>query len=168
MPSVDVDPAEARAAEAAAAGAEGKGAYVRGMFSAIAPRYDLLNRVLSLRIDTWWRKRAIRRLGLERTPDGTVLDLCAGTLDVGAQLVRTAGFRGRVLGADFAEPMLRHGLGKAPRERLAPVAADALCSCPSPTGCSMGPSWPSASATWPTSTRGCARCAACCGPAPAS
>jgi demethylmenaquinone methyltransferase / 2-methoxy-6-polyprenyl-1,4-benzoquinol methylase len=127
MPSVDVDPAEARAAEAAAAGAEGKGAYVRGMFSAIAPRYDLLNRVLSLRIDTWWRKRAIRRLGLERTPDGTVLDLCAGTLDVGAQLVRTAGFRGRVLGADFAEPMLRHGLGKAPRERLVPVAADALC-----------------------------------------
>jgi len=123
MPVLSVDEADARAA---AAGGAGKDAYVRGMFSAIAPRYDLLNRVLSLRIDTWWRRRAIARLGWTRRPDGPYLDVCAGTLDVGAALVRTRGFSGHVVGADFAEPMLRHGAGKAPRSRLAPVAADAL------------------------------------------
>ncbi len=123
MSALEVDHADARAA---AAGGAGKDAYVRGMFSAIAPRYDLLNRVLSLRIDTWWRRRAIARLGIARRPAGTFLDLCAGTLDVGAALVRTRGFAGQVVGADFAEPMLRHGTGKAPRSRLAPVVADAL------------------------------------------
>ena len=113
-------------AAAAAAHGEGKHAYVQRMFSDIAPRYDLLNHVLSLNIDKAWRKRALRALDWTRVPDGHYLDLCAGTLDVGAMLVRQAGFGGRVIGADFAVPMLRHGLGKAPRERLAPVGADAL------------------------------------------
>jgi demethylmenaquinone methyltransferase/2-methoxy-6-polyprenyl-1,4-benzoquinol methylase len=54
------------------------------------------------------------------------VDLCAGTLDVGADIARRPGFRGLVIGADFAEPMLRAGQGKAPRSRLAPVVADAL------------------------------------------
>lgn len=117
---------EALEADSAAAGAEGKRTYVRRMFSEIAPRYDLLNRVLSLGIDRRWRTVALRRLGWDRAPDGTYLDLCAGTLDVGAQLSRQAGFRGRILGADFAEPMLRAGVGKAPPAMLAPVVADAL------------------------------------------
>lgn len=117
---------EALEADSAAAGAEGKRTYVRRMFSEIAPRYDLLNRVLSLGIDRRWRTVALRRLGWDRAPDGTYLDLCAGTLDVGAQLSRQAGFRGRILGADFAEPMLRAGVGKAPPATLAPVVADAL------------------------------------------
>ena len=117
---------EALEADSAAAGAEGKRTYVRRMFSEIAPRYDLLNRVLSLGIDRRWRTVALRRLGWDRAPDGTYIDLCAGTLDVGAQLSRQAGFRGRILGADFAEPMLRAGVGKAPPATLAPVVADAL------------------------------------------
>lgn len=117
---------EALEADSAAAGAEGKRTYVRRMFSEIAPRYDLLNRVLSLGIDRRWRTVALRRLGWDRAPSGTYLDLCAGTLDVGAQLSRQAGFRGRILGADFAEPMLRAGVGKAPPATLAPVVADAL------------------------------------------
>ena len=123
MPTIDLERAEA---EAAAAGAAGKDVYVRRMFSAIAPRYDLLNRVLSLRIDVRWRKKAIAALNIGRRPDGVYLDVCAGTLDVGAALVRTRGFAGRVIGADFAEPMLRAGAGKAAVSVLTPVTADAL------------------------------------------
>jgi demethylmenaquinone methyltransferase/2-methoxy-6-polyprenyl-1,4-benzoquinol methylase len=130
MPAPPAAPPPEEAAEreaiAAAAGDAGKRAYVRRIFSEIAPRYDLLNHVLSLNIDRLWRRRAIAALGWTRRPDGVYVDLCAGTLDVGAQLARQAGFGGLVVGADFAEPMLRAGLGKAPRERLAPVTADAL------------------------------------------
>lgn len=117
---------EAAEAESAAAWGDEKRAYVRRIFSEIAPRYDLLNRVLSFNVDRRWRRRAIAALGWERRPDGRYLDLCAGTLDVAAQLVRTPGFGGTVVGADFAEPMLRAGAGKAPASRVAPVAADAL------------------------------------------
>jgi demethylmenaquinone methyltransferase/2-methoxy-6-polyprenyl-1,4-benzoquinol methylase len=53
------------------------------------------------------------------------LDLCAGTLDVGAELTRQPGFRGFIVGADFAVPMLQAGIGKASPTSLAPVAADA-------------------------------------------
>ncbi len=126
-PSPVSDRAHPAAGEAeAAADGEDKRAYVRRMFSDIAPRYDLLNHVLSLNIDRGWRRRALRALAWDRRPGGTYLDLCAGTLDVGAMLVRQQGFTGRVIGADFAVPMLRHGLGKAPRDRLVPVGADAL------------------------------------------
>jgi demethylmenaquinone methyltransferase/2-methoxy-6-polyprenyl-1,4-benzoquinol methylase len=113
-------------AHAAAAGAPGKRSYVQRIFSDIAPRYDLLNRLLSLGIDRSWRRRALAALGWERQPGGVYLDLCAGTLDVGAALARRPGFRGRIIGADFALPMLAAGTGKAPRATLAPVVADAL------------------------------------------
>ncbi|MBI1967957.1 MAG: ubiquinone/menaquinone biosynthesis methyltransferase [Gemmatimonadetes bacterium] len=101
-----------------------KRSYVRGMFSAIAPRYDLLNHLLSLNIDRRWRRRAVDRLGWEAKPDGVYLDLCAGTMDLAAELARRAGFCGRVVGADFALPMLARGKAKA--ARTVPVAADAL------------------------------------------
>lgn len=117
---------ETREAEAAAMGGAAKRAYVRRIFSEIAPRYDLLNHLLSFNVDRRWRARAIAELGVARAPAGTYLDLCAGTLDVGAQLVRTPGFGGCVIGADFAEPMLRAGRGKAGSGVLAPVTADAV------------------------------------------
>ncbi|MFI5249308.1 MAG: ubiquinone/menaquinone biosynthesis methyltransferase [Gemmatimonadales bacterium] len=117
---------EAQLADAAAAGGVEKRRYVRRIFSEIAPRYDLLNHLLSANIDRVWRRKAIRELGWERHPDGIYLDLCAGTLDVAAELSRQPGFAGTVVGADFAEPMLRAGDGKAPRTAVAPVAADAL------------------------------------------
>jgi demethylmenaquinone methyltransferase/2-methoxy-6-polyprenyl-1,4-benzoquinol methylase len=101
-----------------------KRTYVREMFTAIAPTYDRLNRILSLRLDQRWRRNAVRRLGWERAPAGVYLDLCAGTMDFGAALARRAGFRGRIIGADFAQAMLRLGRDKSPR--LAPVTADAL------------------------------------------
>ena len=116
---------EARRTDAAAAGGGDKRAYVRGMFERIAPRYDLLNRLLSLGLDRWWRRRALRVLDWARAPAGRYLDLCAGTLDVAARLSRQPGFRGFVVAADFAAPMLRAGAGKAPVSVVAPVAADA-------------------------------------------
>lgn len=118
--------ADRRRADAAAAGGAEKRAYVQQIFSEIAPRYDLLNHVLSMNIDKGWRRRALEALGWRSAPTGRYLDLCAGTLDVGVQLVRQEGFSGYVLAADFAEPMLRMGDGKAPRSKVGPVAADAL------------------------------------------
>jgi len=106
------------------AGGQAKRSYVRGMFTAIAPRYDLLNHLLSLNIDRRWRRAAVTRLGWEARPAGTYLDLCAGTIDLAAELARRDGFRGSVVGADFVVPMLERGRGKAPR--TVPVAADAL------------------------------------------
>lgn len=119
-------PPDGRDLAAAAARGAGKRAYVQQMFSDIAPRYDLLNHVLSLNIDRRWRRRALEALAWRDRPQGTFLDLCAGTLDVGAMLAGNAGFGGFIAGADFAVPMLRHGAGKAPRTTLAPVGADAL------------------------------------------
>jgi demethylmenaquinone methyltransferase/2-methoxy-6-polyprenyl-1,4-benzoquinol methylase len=101
-----------------------KRTYVRDMFTAIAPTYDRLNRVISLGLDQRWRRYAVGQLGWERAPEGMYLDLCAGTLDFGAMLARQRGFGGRVIGADFVQRMLRLGRGKSPR--LEPVAADAL------------------------------------------
>jgi demethylmenaquinone methyltransferase/2-methoxy-6-polyprenyl-1,4-benzoquinol methylase len=123
MTSTGLDAVEARAA---ASGGAGKRAYVRRIFSEIAPRYDLLNHVLSLNIDRGWRRAALAELRWSERPEGAYLDLCAGTLDIGAMLARSPGFRGSVLGADFAEPMLRRGVGKADPKVLAPVTADAL------------------------------------------
>ena len=101
-----------------------KRAYVQGMFSDIAPTYDRLNRIISFRLDLYWRRQALRRLDWERAPEGRYLDLCAGTLDFSALLARRPGFRGRIVGADFAQPMLEAGRHKT--ERVVPVTADAL------------------------------------------
>jgi demethylmenaquinone methyltransferase/2-methoxy-6-polyprenyl-1,4-benzoquinol methylase len=113
-------------ASAAAAGGAEKRAYVKRIFSEIAPRYDLLNHVLSLNIDRRWRRQAIVSLAVERDQCGRYLDLCAGTMDVAAQISMLPGFRGLVIGADFAEPMLKAGADKVKGSRIAPVTADAV------------------------------------------
>jgi demethylmenaquinone methyltransferase / 2-methoxy-6-polyprenyl-1,4-benzoquinol methylase len=118
--SLDVEMADA------AAGGVGKRRYVRRIFSDIAPRYDLLNHLLSFNIDRRWRRAGLAALGWERRPSGLYLDLCAGTMDVAATLARTPRFTGRVLAADFAEPMLRAGAPKASGAIVSPVVADAL------------------------------------------
>jgi demethylmenaquinone methyltransferase / 2-methoxy-6-polyprenyl-1,4-benzoquinol methylase len=115
------DPAE----KAAEGGAE-KSRYVRSIFSEIAPRYDFLNHLLSLNIDRAWRRKAIGELQVNRRPQGRYLDLCAGTLDVSRMLASGEGFAGSVIGADFAEPMLRAGREKIAGLRVSPIAADAL------------------------------------------
>ena len=117
---------EPTVARAAAAGGREKRAYVRRIFTEIAPRYDLLNHLLSFNIDRRWRRRALAALEWTRRPDGRYLDLCAGTLDVSAALTNERAFTGHVVAADFAEPMLRSGLGKVSRAKVSTVAADAL------------------------------------------
>ena len=102
-----------------------KRAYVRAIFTAIAPTYDRLNRIISFRFDQGWRRNAVARLGWERKPEGIYLDLCAGTLDFARRARPPAlGFGGRIVGADFARSMLEQGRDKS--ARLDPVAADAL------------------------------------------
>ena len=84
------------------------------IFTAIAPTYDRLNRIISLRFDQGWRRYAVRRLGWERTPDGIYLDLCAGTLDFGADAGAAApDSAGGSSAPTSSAPMLR--LGRARR-----------------------------------------------------
>ena len=105
-----------------------KAAHVRRMFGEIAPKYDLLNHVLSLNVDRLWRWRAVRRLGWERAPAGTYLDNCAGTLDLALALAGRKGFAGRVVGSDFTYEMLERGVaaGKTDGRPVVPACADAL------------------------------------------
>lgn len=78
---------------------------IRDMFSQIAPRYDLLNHLLSFELDRRWRARAAKCLrAILQRPDALVLDLCCGTGDL-AFALRNAG-EARILGADFAHTML--------------------------------------------------------------
>ncbi len=84
-----------------------KSAYVREMFDAIAPRYDLLNSLLSAGIHHSWRHFATRCAAL--MPGDTALDVCTGTGDWAAALKQAVGPRGRIVGVDFSLPMLRHG-----------------------------------------------------------
>jgi demethylmenaquinone methyltransferase / 2-methoxy-6-polyprenyl-1,4-benzoquinol methylase len=79
--------------------------YVRGMFARVAPRYDLLNHVLSFQIDKYWRAVTVKRVGeVLADPKATVVDLACGTGDLTAALTRRA--RARVIGSDFCHPML--------------------------------------------------------------
>lgn len=100
---------------------------VQQIFSEIAPRYDLLNHVLSLNVDRAWRRRAIRTLGWTDAPDGTYLDACAGTLDLALELSRQERFAGRVVASDFAHPMLVEGASKIDGRAVSVVCGDSLC-----------------------------------------
>ena len=107
---------------------------VREMFTQIAPRYDLLNHLLSLQLDRVWRARVARHLRkiLDR-PDALVLDLCCGTGDLAFSLARAS--RARVVGADFSHAMLVRAVEKSRslppfQNKPTPMPffeADALC-----------------------------------------
>jgi demethylmenaquinone methyltransferase/2-methoxy-6-polyprenyl-1,4-benzoquinol methylase len=98
-------------------------AAVRAMFDRIAPRYDLLNRLLSAGTDVRWRRAAVSFLAL--APPATVLDVCAGTADLLLEwLGRDA--RNRGVGVDLSLPMLVRGAAKLARRGLAPRAGLAL------------------------------------------
>jgi ubiquinone/menaquinone biosynthesis methyltransferase len=98
-------------------------AAARGMFERIAPTYDVLNRLMSVGIDGRWRARAVREI--ERAPVGPVLDLCAGTMDLTALLVR-ARPGARVVAVDFSPAMLEAGRAKAPAAEVVVGDAAAL------------------------------------------
>jgi len=108
---------------------------VREMFGQIAPRYDFLNHFLSLEIDRTWRRRTARLLRpILAGPDAVVLDLCCGTGDLSFDLAKAG--NARIIGADFAHPMLvrakeksAHVAGASQNGAQAPVRfleADAL------------------------------------------
>ncbi len=91
---------------------------IAGMFDAIAPRYDLLNHLLSAGIDRRWRTQMIASLQL--TGRETLVDVCTGTADVALEARRGAsagssGTAARVLGVDFAGAMLALGSGEGAR-----------------------------------------------------
>jgi demethylmenaquinone methyltransferase/2-methoxy-6-polyprenyl-1,4-benzoquinol methylase len=119
---------------------------IRDMFAGVAPRYDLLNRLISAFLDEGWRRRAAAALSSDRgtdqapAPPGPILDLCCGTGDQSRAIYRWARDRRKVAAADFTLPMLAlarsklSGLGPgAP----APMAADAL-ELPFPGGAFAG------------------------------
>jgi demethylmenaquinone methyltransferase / 2-methoxy-6-polyprenyl-1,4-benzoquinol methylase len=88
--------------------------WVRQMFAEIAPRYDLLNHLLSFNVDRGWRKALLKRLAaVASRPDAKVLDLCCGTGDVLLELRSTA--KAWTAGADFCHPMLVAAQRKAIR-----------------------------------------------------
>ena len=95
--------------------AEGKREQVEQMFDAIAPRYDLLNRTLSLGIDIWWRKQAVRLLQGEHPK--RILDIATGTADLAIEAASLA--PEEIIGVDIAEEMLERGRKKVERQDLA-------------------------------------------------
>ncbi len=99
---------------------------VQTIFSEIAPRYDLLNHVLSMNIDRAWRRRAVDTLAWTARPDGVYLDACAGTFDLSLELARRGAFQGRVVASDFARPMLVAGREKLRGAPVSPVCGDSL------------------------------------------
>jgi len=106
---------------------EQRASAVQSMFSAIAPRYDLLNHLLSLNIDKRWRRRAVDVLLQGNDPAGRYLDACAGTMDLSVELARRAGFSGHVVASDFAYPMLAAGSDKTSKlDNVQTVCGDAL------------------------------------------
>ncbi len=106
---------------------EAKARAVRQMFDTIAPRYDLVNRIMTFRMDVGWRRRAVRALGL---PAGSrVLDVACGTGDLCRELA-SAGMS--PVGIDLSLGMLRHARTSAPL-----VQADAL-RLPVPDGAADG------------------------------
>ena len=87
---------------------------VQAMFSDIAPTYDLLNRLLSFGVDRLWRKRAVASLlSDKRDKEACFLDLATGTADVALEVHRQADSGARIVGVDFAYPMLARGKAKA-------------------------------------------------------
>jgi demethylmenaquinone methyltransferase/2-methoxy-6-polyprenyl-1,4-benzoquinol methylase len=107
-----------------------KARQIRQMFSSIAPRYDLLNHLLSLNIDKSWRRKAVSLMRRNTHQQQDLwLDLCCGTGDLSLEMVRQQG-ASRIVSSDFSHPMLCLHLDKLNHRDAAPticvVEADAL------------------------------------------
>jgi demethylmenaquinone methyltransferase/2-methoxy-6-polyprenyl-1,4-benzoquinol methylase len=101
---------------------------VRDMFTSIAPKYDLLNHVLSMNVDRYWWWRTARRFRqILRRKGSNVLDLCCGTGDMAFALYRASGVEGAtVTGVDFSAAMLERARQKSRNRPMNWVEADAL------------------------------------------
>ena len=100
---------------------------IRKLFDTIAPTYDFLNHLLSLRRDFYWRKVAVREL---KGYEGWILDIATGTGDVAIEIVHQNGYKKKVFGLDFSEPMIRKAhrklLRKGVSQRIVLSLGDAL------------------------------------------
>jgi demethylmenaquinone methyltransferase/2-methoxy-6-polyprenyl-1,4-benzoquinol methylase len=98
------------------------------MFDSIAPRYDLLNHVLSMNVDRlWWWRTARKFHAILLQPDAAILDICCGTGDMTMALLRHRPVDGKpILAADFAHQMLIRGNAKFADNNVLAVEADAL------------------------------------------
>ena len=94
---------------------DGRGVAVEQMFSAIAPRYDFLNRLLSAGRDRLWRRAAVTATALPR--EGNLLDVCTGTADMVLEGARQFPYA-RIVGLDFSRPMIALATAKIERARL--------------------------------------------------
>ncbi len=99
-------------------------AWVRGMFGRIAPRYDLLNHLLSMNIDRYWRARTISRVAaVLHQANAKVLDVCCGTGDLTLAL-NSQPHSAQIYGSDFCHPMLQKAMSKSANSHW--LEADAL------------------------------------------
>ncbi len=88
---------------------------IRNLFDNIAPTYDFLNRLLSLRRDLYWRKRAVLEL---KGCNGWMLDIATGTGDGVIEMIRQENRERKVFGIDFSAPMIRRAREKISRRGL--------------------------------------------------
>ena len=104
--------------------------FIRGMFDRIAPRYDFLNRTLSLKQDVAWRRETVFSLGLKKGKPAQVLDVACGTCDVALEILDRTGPETRVTAVDFSLNMLELGQEKirnrGVEKRIALLAGNAL------------------------------------------
>jgi demethylmenaquinone methyltransferase/2-methoxy-6-polyprenyl-1,4-benzoquinol methylase len=100
-----------------------RASYVQQMFGKIAPRYDLMNRLMTGGRDVAWRRLVVEEAHLPR--GGRLLDIATGTGDIALEALRHAGDL-RVVGTDFALEMMQRGRGKPGAERIRWAGADAL------------------------------------------
>jgi demethylmenaquinone methyltransferase / 2-methoxy-6-polyprenyl-1,4-benzoquinol methylase len=120
---------QAAGAKPAGTGDENSAAQaVRQMFDSIAPRYDLLNHLLSANVDRlWWRRTARRFAEILAKPDAAILDICCGTGDMTMALLKRRPPDARpILAADFARAMLSRGAQKLSGRSAVTLEADAL------------------------------------------
>ncbi|MGC1477077.1 MAG: class I SAM-dependent methyltransferase, partial [Terriglobales bacterium] len=127
----ELNPRTIGASPAGARDRESASAAVREMFTSIAPRYDLLNHVLSFNIDRlWWRRTARTFDAILKRPNARVLDLCCGTGDMTFALSRRVNSETpQILGADFSHAMLQRAAAKSKATTPRPpqwIEADAL------------------------------------------
>ncbi len=96
--------------------------FVREMFEQIAPKYDLLNRLLSLRQDVYWRKAMVSAMQVH--DGGSVLDVACGTCDVAIEILRQKGPGVAVFGVDFSPAMLMSARNKIAKKKIKDIPAD--------------------------------------------
>ena len=124
---VEIDHKTIGATPAGASDRESASLAVREMFTSIAPRYDLLNHLLSFNIDrVWWNRAARTFAHILNRPGAKVLDLCCGTGDMTAALRRRACDDAGIVGADFSHAMLTRAAIKSRGTSLRWLEADAL------------------------------------------